>query len=201
MTSRALTDDWNRKGGPKYPHEKVVQFCFRNYSPGIRNNIRALDLGCGSGVHTVFLATEGFQVTGTDISEVGIANTRRKLEALGLSAELRVEGIDVVDFPEQSFDLIICTGVFDCTGPATAKKAIERVFKVLRRGGRGWFLFASERDFRVTGENPSALHGYTEEEVTSLFGQGFSGLHLDRYITTYESGKIEENDWLVTLER
>ncbi len=195
-------NEWNKQGGPKYPHEKVIQFCFRNYRPEQRPSTRALDLGCGSGVHTLFLAAERFPTTGTDISEVGVQNTRRKLDAAGLRAELRVEGTDVLDFPPASFDLAICVGVYECAGPAVARASVERLHKVLAPGGRALFLFASDRDYRIVGENPLGLHGYVRAEVEDVFLRpGFVRVWIDRYITTYEGGKTEQNDWLVTLQR
>src|SRR2546426_7636787 len=55
-----IWNTWNASGGPKYPHEKVIQYCFRNFPPEQRSSVRALDVGCGGGVHTAFLAAEGF---------------------------------------------------------------------------------------------------------------------------------------------
>ncbi|NEO67393.1 MAG: class I SAM-dependent methyltransferase, partial [Moorea sp. SIO4G2] len=88
---------WNESGGPKYPQEKVIQFCFRRFYPEIRSETKVLDLGCGSGVHCIFLAREGFQVTGTDISEIGVANTKEKLITLGLKADIYVEAADLLN--------------------------------------------------------------------------------------------------------
>jgi cyclopropane fatty-acyl-phospholipid synthase-like methyltransferase len=200
-TSAKLWDAWNEQGGPKYPHEKVVQFCFRNFRPDQRSCVRALDVGCGSGVHVVFLASEGFQTTGIDISSVGISNVQQRLNALALKASLRIEGADRLDFPPRSFDLVLCVGVYDCTGPLIAKASVERLVPILTPGARGLFLFASDRDCRVTAENSLGLYGYTREEVEDLFDTGFSHVWVDRYITTYQGGQVEQNDWLVTLER
>ena len=194
-------DDWNEQGGPKYPHEKVIQFCFRKYAPEQRAKTRVLDLGCGSGVHVVFLASEGFQVTGTDKSPVGIENTKRKLLSLNLSADLRVEDAAVVEFPPGSFDLVISVGVYDSAGPAVSAASVRRVRQVLKPGGRGFFMFASDRDFQTGSDNPYGLYGYTRSEVEALFAVDFAEVCLDRYITTYEGGRIEQNDWLVTVQR
>ena len=199
--SANLWDAWNEQGGPKYPHEKVVQFCFRNFRPDQRARVRALDVGCGSGVHVVFLASEGFQTTGIDISAVGISNVQDRLNALGLKASLRIEGAETLDFLSNSFDLVVCFGVYDCTGPVIARASVERLRQVLSHGGLGLFLFASDCDFRIKGENLLGLHGYTRREVEDIFMHGFARVWIDKYITTYRGGQWEQNDWLVTLER
>ena len=36
------------------------------------NNRKALDIGCGTGDNSIWLAQKHFQVTGTDISEIAI---------------------------------------------------------------------------------------------------------------------------------
>lgn len=192
---------WNEGGGPKYPHEKVVQFCFRNFPQDRRTSLRALDVGCGSGVHTVFLAHEGFKVTATDISEVGIANTKHAIESRGLGAVLRVESADRLADPPETFDLIVCVSVYDSAGPVVAKRSVGRLQQALVRGGRGLFLFASDRDFRIQQENRLGLYGYSRGEVDELFAAGFSQVWVDRYITTYHGQEYEQNDWLVTLVR
>jgi len=192
-------DNWNGSGGPKYPHEKVVQFCFRHFAADVRNTLRALDLGCGGGVHTVFLASEGLRVTGTDVSPVAIERTRLRLESAGLTAELKVEPAETLSFPPASFDLVVCIGVLDAAGPENARAMMERLPPLLARGAHGLFLFASDRDFRITGNNPYQLHGYARAEVECLFEARFSCVWIDRYITTYKGETEEQNDWLVTI--
>lgn len=200
VLQRKKWDSWNQSGGPQYPHEKVIQFVFRNFRSEVRSQTRALDLGCGSGVHCVFLAKEGFQVTGTDFSAIGISNTQQKLTALNLKAELRVEAADELNFPPNSFDLVICMSVYDCAGSHVAQASIHKLNSLIAKGGRGLFLFASDRDFRV--QDPQiGLYGYNQAEVEVLFKDCFSQVWIDRYITTYKSGAIEQNDWLITVEQ
>jgi 2-polyprenyl-3-methyl-5-hydroxy-6-metoxy-1,4-benzoquinol methylase len=43
-----------------------------------------MDLGCGTGRHTLFLAQNNFNVIATGISETGIETTRSKTDAIGL---------------------------------------------------------------------------------------------------------------------
>lgn len=196
-----LWEEWNSWDVPNYPHAKVVQFALRHYPRAARAQMRVLDLGCGSGVHTAFLAAEGFPVTAVDISQSGIDNTRRRLAARKATAELHVSSADALPFLAASFDLVICAAVFDAAGPAVAQGAVREAARVLRSGGRGLFVFASDGDFRILGENEYRLHGYTRTEVDRLFSDGFSAVWIDRYITTFEGGRTEANDWLVTLQK
>lgn len=200
--TREFWDEWNLHRSPKYPHEKVIQFCFRHYPPEVRGRTRVLDLGCGSGTNTVFLATEGFITTGIDLSPVGVASAQQKLQQAGVQAHLRVADIgEELDFPPQSFDLVLCVGVLECVDLETAARAVRSVHRLLCPGGRGLFLFASDRDFRVLSNPPLVHRGYTRAEVERIFALDFQQIWIDRYITTYRGGQIEQNDWLITLER
>lgn len=196
-----LWEAWNTEGGPKYPHEKVVQFCFRHYPAASRAAVHALDLGCGGGVHACFLAREGFRVTAVDASLTAVARTIRRLKTEGLHATVGIRRIERIEFPESSFDLVLCVGVLDAAGPDAAREAVRRASVCMKPGARGLFLLASDRDFRVAGRNPYRLHGYTRSEVDSLFAVPFATVWIDSYITTYEGGRVEQNDWLVTVER
>jgi SAM-dependent methyltransferase len=192
-------NEWNSAGGPRFPHEKILQFVFRNFPPAERRGVPALDLGCGSGVHTALLADEGFDVLGVDISPVGIENTRRRLTEKGLRASLAVQDLAVLELPSDRYKLVVCIGVLDSAGPAAARVAIPRVQRAMASGGRGVFVFASDGDFRVKGDNPYGLHGYTRAEVESVFEGDWTELFVDRYITTYRGGESEQNDWLITV--
>jgi SAM-dependent methyltransferase len=195
-----IWEDWNTRGGPRYPHEKVVQFCFRNFPRREdRRNVKALDLGCGGGVHTAFLADEGFTVTGVDGAAAGIEATRARLLEKGLEATLQVQALDDLDLPAMEFGLVVCTGVLDAAGPRAAGAGIRRLPGSLHPGALGLFIFASHEDFRVTGSNDMRLHGYSRAEVERLFDGLFDRIWIDQYSTTYDGGIIRQVDWLVTV--
>ena len=196
-----IWEDWNRQGGPKYPHEKVIQFCFRNFPRREnRSGKTALDLGCGGGVHAVFLAEEGFSVTGVDFSSEAIRTTRAKLDGLGLDAVLDTQRLENLELPEASFDLVISVSVLEAAGPQSAAVGLSRLPALLRPGALGLFLFAAAGDFRIQGANESQLHGYDRAEVEALFSTGFPRVWIDEYITTYRGGEWRQHDWLVTIQ-
>lgn len=68
--------------------------------------LRALDIACGEGRNSIFLAEEGFRVTGIDISQVGLEKARRWMERKGLQIDFRQADLRQYVIAEQ-YDLII----------------------------------------------------------------------------------------------
>jgi 2-polyprenyl-3-methyl-5-hydroxy-6-metoxy-1,4-benzoquinol methylase len=67
---------------------------------------RALDIACGEGRNSIFLAKHGFDVFGLDISEAGLEKARGWMEREGLKIDFRLENMEGYVFREK-FDLII----------------------------------------------------------------------------------------------
>lgn len=84
---------------------------------------RALDLACGEGRNAVWLATQGWQVTGVDFSDVGLAKAAR------LAADNEVLGVwieaDATSWvpPAEGFDLVL---VLYLQLPADQRRAAMR---------------------------------------------------------------------------
>jgi SAM-dependent methyltransferase len=67
---------------------------------------RALDIACGEGRNSVFLARQGFTVTGIDISEVGLAKAAERAVAAGVAVQFIHADLD--DYPLTGrFDLVL----------------------------------------------------------------------------------------------
>ncbi len=68
---------------------------------------RALDLACGEGRNTVWLAERGWQATGVDFSQVGLDKGARLAEARGVTVTWELA--DVLEYrpPAAAFDLVI----------------------------------------------------------------------------------------------
>lgn len=67
---------------------------------------KALDLACGEGRNSIFLAKKGFQVTGLDISPAGLEKGRQWMEQEGVTIDFRVANLEQFEFTEQ-YDLIL----------------------------------------------------------------------------------------------
>jgi SAM-dependent methyltransferase len=80
--------------------------------PLLRENLgllrpgKALVLAMGEGRNAVFLARNGFEVTGIDISEVAAEKCRKLAAAHGVEVEIVVADLRDYEFPEAAYDLI-----------------------------------------------------------------------------------------------
>jgi 2-polyprenyl-3-methyl-5-hydroxy-6-metoxy-1,4-benzoquinol methylase len=67
---------------------------------------RALDIACGEGRNSIFLAHHGFLVTAVDISDRGIEKGRRRAASEGVTVDFRVVDLDGYEIAEP-YDLIV----------------------------------------------------------------------------------------------
>lgn len=66
----------------------------------------ALDIACGEGRNSIFLAQNGFEVTAVDISEVGLAKAAKRAEKEGVVINFQRVDLDSYQFTGK-FDLIL----------------------------------------------------------------------------------------------
>ncbi|WP_194820790.1 bifunctional 2-polyprenyl-6-hydroxyphenol methylase/3-demethylubiquinol 3-O-methyltransferase UbiG [Micromonospora sp. S-DT3-3-22] len=74
---------------------------------GTRHPGDALDLGCGAGGDTIWLARHGWRVTAVDISSAAVERVRARSRQLGIDSRVTGEQHDLArSFPDGQFDLI-----------------------------------------------------------------------------------------------
>jgi cyclopropane fatty-acyl-phospholipid synthase-like methyltransferase len=86
------------------PAKLLVDAVTARQNPG-----RALDLGCGSGVFSVFLAKHGYQVTAIDFIPRALEMTRQRADAESIEVETILA--DLLEWSsDQQFDLLLDSG-------------------------------------------------------------------------------------------
>lgn len=73
-------------------------------------SLRILDIGCGSGFFEVLLGREGYEVTGIDLTEEMVVNSKRLIEQNGpYTNPVNAIQMDAekLDFLDESFDVVI----------------------------------------------------------------------------------------------
>lgn len=176
---------WNeeyRKGTLYSPKpNRLLMDAIAGRKPG-----RALDVGIGEGRNALALAEKGWDVTGVDISEVGVAKAmqiarERKLKVAGV-----IQDIDTFDFGHEQWDLIafIYMGGID-------KDKVEQVKAALKHGG----IVVIERFNPGAAAKRTIGHG-----ETIVAKDDWSKLYAGWKILKYEE-PVDVSDWRMEKTR
>jgi len=130
---------------------------------------KALDLGCGTGTNVVYLARQGWEVTGVDFVGRAIGQARRKAAAAGVSPRLVVG--DVTRLGELGVSgghgLVLDLGCFHTIPPPRRDAYVTGVTQATAQGAV-LLLF---------GFAPGAMRrgpkGVTEAELRERFADGW----------------------------
>lgn len=72
-----------------------------------------LEAGCGSGILTTFLATQGYKATGVDNNEEVVTLARECAQKLRSKAIFRCGDIFQLSYPSKSFNVVFSNGVLE----------------------------------------------------------------------------------------
>ena len=119
---------------------------YERYLESRSDGKHVLEYGCGQGSHSMFLAHGGAQVTGIDISEVAIEQSKQSArnEQLDEETDFQVMNAESLEFDDDTFDLICGTAILH---HLDLEKAFSEVSRTLRPGGSAIF-------FEPLGHNP-----------------------------------------------
>ena len=99
-----------------------------------QKGLRILDVGCGTGYFEMLLASEGYLVTGIDLTPEMIEEGKALIKRHGApNAELLVMDAEHPDFPDETFDAVIARNL-TWTLPHPVD-AYQEWYRVLKTGG------------------------------------------------------------------
>lgn len=140
---------------------------------GVRDK-KVLDVACGTGRHTLWVAEQGSNVTGVDPSSEMLAVAREKAKARGEEIASRIEWVEAraetLPFESGSFDIVLNALLMEHV--PDVKPIIDETHRVLRPGGafilsvyHPWFPmkgvpahFASSTEPAIEYELPTYVH-------------------------------------------
>ena len=148
---------------------------------------KAVDLGCGAGNHSIWLAKKGFNVTGIDISSEAIKIAKKQAEAAEADCRFLMRDLlgDMSEF-NQTFDFALDWELLHHVFPDDRPKYIENVHEILKSGGTFFLLGFSEKDPSFGGEGKfrktfigTVLYFSSEDELRALFEPHFNILEME----------------------
>ena len=165
--AREDRERWDKKYRNNPIPTKIVEVV-EQYSR-LSTGKKALDIACGMGRNSRFLAEQGFEVDAFDISPLAIQN----LEGITNISAQEVD-FDVYELKENCYDLIVCTYFLK-------RSLFPQIEKALKEGGILIFeTFMHHPDNTKVPSNRSFLLEEGELEVT--FDDRYDILHLREFM-------------------
>jgi SAM-dependent methyltransferase len=123
-----------------------------------------LDIGCGTGSHSLLLSKRGYHVAGIDISERMVEEARRKAKEEKADVEFFVQDMRKIDL-NKKFDCAIC--MFGGFGYVLTNWDLAKVFSGLKRHleENGLFIFEF---WSVGGVRPSPNKSWLKIKESGL---------------------------------
>ncbi len=144
---------------------------------------RALDVGCGTGTNSIYLARNGLSVVGVDFASKAIATARAKAKGAGVNVDFRVGDVtrlDSLDIRER-FDLVLDIGCFHSI-PADRRERYAQGVAGLTCADGTYMLYAfsphppQQQPHLVSARNV----GVMEDEIRSVFAPYFALTRVER---------------------
>jgi SAM-dependent methyltransferase len=144
---------------------------------------RAVDLACGEGRNSLYLAGRGWQVTGVDFSAVALDKARAAEQALSADADgaqhpIRWVCADVGDYRPDPVDLVLLAYLH--LPRAQWREALLRGAAALAPGGRILLVGHNTRNITEGSggpQNPDVL--YTASDAVQALGEGAPDLVVE----------------------
>jgi SAM-dependent methyltransferase len=133
-----------------------------------------LDLATGKGQNAIFLAEQGFEVLGIDVSPVALEEARRCAEEKSLGVTWQQADLELIQLPTSHYNLVLNFNYLQ-------RSLVPQIRKTLKPGG--WVIFETYLiDQRTIGEPKNPDYLLRRNELLDFF-RGFRILY-------YREGKF-----------
>jgi ubiquinone/menaquinone biosynthesis C-methylase UbiE len=131
---------------------------------------RVLDIGCGLGDNSIFLAKSGFSVTCMDISNLAVEKGEAKAREQAVKIDFRVGDALELDkyFGEGYFAVVIDSGLFHSLGDDERTLFANQIRRVLIDRGKYFVLCFSDKE--PGSEGPRRI---SKKEIRDTFSKMF----------------------------
>lgn len=148
---------------------------------------RALDLGCGYGRSSLYLAQRGWQVDGVDFVAEAIAGAKKRAETAGVSVRFHHADVTDLSFLEPPYQLAFDVGCAHALDEAGLRAYHQHLSRLLEPGAT-YALYARLREDSPSEDGP---RGLDEAVLYRIFEQNFALTKAEHGLTVMS----EDNQW------
>ncbi|MDP2629993.1 MAG: class I SAM-dependent methyltransferase [Candidatus Uhrbacteria bacterium] len=199
MTIKSWDKTWEKiyrsKEWGKYPPEELVRFVAHNYyKTKDRKAIKILDVGCGTGAATWFIAREEFDAYGIDGSPTAIKIAKKRFAAEKLKGHFQVGDIISLPFKDDEFDAVTDIASIQHNSFKNIKKIVDETYRVLKPDGKFFSMMIAED--KSLSDWSGVIHFFTLAEIKKVFSI-FSSASIDYVARTRNNGRGIQKFWLI----
>jgi len=142
---------------------------------------KALDLCCGAGTNTVYLALKDFEVTALDISKKAIKYAEQRARRTNVEIHFVLANFVKLPFKNEEFDFVLDMGCFHHVMVEDRERFIRGLCQVLKRE-KGQYLLICFSD-----KNGPAWNHFSEAHIRQYFSRCFHIESIEHF------GSVEGN--------
>jgi SAM-dependent methyltransferase len=157
------------------PDESLIS-CFDR---GLLKQGKALDIGCGKGRNSVYLAKRGFDVDGVDFSKTSIEMGKQIAKEQSLEVNFLCQSIFDFEGKPESYDFIYDSGCLHHIKPHRRNQYLKTILKCLKPDGYFGMICFNLKG----GANISDYDVYRDNSMQG--GMGFSEYKLKAILEPY----------------
>ncbi len=155
----------------------------------------AVDIGCGEGRFTRFLAKAGASVTGIDINQTALDTAEARAREEGLAIAWKKASAVSLPFESASLDIVVFSNSLHHVAPENMAQALEDAARVLKPGGILYIMepIAEGAYFEATRmvNDERAVRAKALEAIEALPGRGFTLVESIIYRTRKDYDSFE----------
>ncbi len=160
---------------------------------GLIKKGKILDICCGTGTNSVYLAKNNFSVYASDISITAIQYAKIKALREKVKINLIIQSFINLSFTNEIFDFVFDMGCFHHVQIPDRKAFIENVKKVLKK--KGLYMLTCFSD-----KNGSSWNHFSKTNLKQIFSEYFNLIEI-RHYSSIEGDGIKRFFYTVLMKK
>ncbi len=154
---------------------------------------KTLDLCCGAGTNTVYLAKKGFNVTALDISDKAVEYAKEQAYKAKVDINFVVADFLSLPFKSEELDFAFDFGCFHHVQVKDRISFIRGVYRILKPKGTYFLVCFSYK-------NGPAWNHFRREQIVELFGDYFE-IEWIKHVSSLESDMVTRYFYEALMKR
>ena len=186
MTDVPRWEEMYQAGTPPWDTGRVSSELIRVVQAAKIGPCRAIELGCGTGTNAVWLAQQGFDMTGVDLVPQAVDRATKRATEAGV--RVRFVAADLLKLPDlgEPFEFLFDRGCYHAVRREDATGYVNAVDRLLRPGATGLVLAGNAKEPHDPG--PPVVD---EQQLRSELGSRFEIVALTEFRFDADVGGVD----------